>query len=765
MKFVKYILMIVILSTLSVMQAQTLNELSIPGKAIKPQGEIVPQDMLDANKNQAALISFITDLDVDMDFRPWNGAVKITNPAMGRWNVYVSPQERAIDVHAEGFKPLKVVLASYGIAKLNSGDIYHLELTGQKKVDSIPVIITTDPSLVNIFIDDESAGISEKGELNLSLPQGTHAIRLEKDGFETLTQQIDVQIGTQRFDYYLDEKMNPAITIKSIPPGATVHIGEHKFGVTPVTNFYREGTFPIKIELENYDTINEMITITEDAEFSYKLEDIRARLTINTYPNATVYINDNQGSRGGVKDLLLSPQPVNIRIEMPKAETINTSIILDKKAVVVKDFFPELQTGIIMVNVIPADAYITLSGDGGEKFQSTGKNTFRDVPIGSYTLNITAPGYQSVTQIINLKADDTIRKEIVLRKYTAEAEKPAPKKDSSPTFSGRAKSSPSFSGKAASSPSKGYFGGFLNIGLNSYLYSQNEEIYNQSNYEQVSYLNGIYRTMVNDDLQVAAKAQYAMDIFIAQADVTYYDYYEYNYLYTSNESIINIDLEGIYEIVKPLNCYLSTSFISSHFIEKEYLDGVEESSNDSPTFLRWDYKTGFCIEGEKGIHLLTPGYDYQKGMFAELLYRGYLLRTYDGESYEDDPSWLVANFRYHFLTGNNYMIVPACYNAYDFRSEVLNSITSISAACDFSAEFKAECDIYWGYRFYDGAQTSITSVIDAKLHYLLNYYTIDLDFYLGYNLLNTVSGYPYLDFGEYDDRSMFTYGIQVTLGN
>jgi len=78
--------------------------------------------------------SFITDLDVDMDFRPWNGAVgKITNPAMGRWNVYVSPGERAIDVHAEGFEPLKVVLASFGINSIKSGDVYHLKITGDMK--------------------------------------------------------------------------------------------------------------------------------------------------------------------------------------------------------------------------------------------------------------------------------------------------------------------------------------------------------------------------------------------------------------------------------------------------------------------------------------------------------------------------------------------------------------------------------------------------------------------------------------------------------
>jgi len=90
--------------TFLILNSVEMNSLSIVGKATRPAGEIVPGDKLDANLKQAALVSFITDLDVDMDFKPWNGAVgKITNPAMGRWNVYVSPGERVIDVHALGF--------------------------------------------------------------------------------------------------------------------------------------------------------------------------------------------------------------------------------------------------------------------------------------------------------------------------------------------------------------------------------------------------------------------------------------------------------------------------------------------------------------------------------------------------------------------------------------------------------------------------------------------------------------------------------------
>jgi len=154
----RYLIFILLVGlSISILAGQELNQLSIVGKATRATGEIVPGDKLDANKNQAALVAFITDLDVDMDFRPWNGAVgKITNPAMGRWNVYVSPGERAIDVHAEGFKPLKVVLSSFGINSIKSGEVYHLEITGEKdaenKAEYIPVTITTEPPDVEVYI-------------------------------------------------------------------------------------------------------------------------------------------------------------------------------------------------------------------------------------------------------------------------------------------------------------------------------------------------------------------------------------------------------------------------------------------------------------------------------------------------------------------------------------------------------------------------------------------------------------------------------------
>ena len=481
----KYLVFILLIGlSISILAGQELNQLSIVGKATLATGEIVPGDKLDANKNQAALVSFITDLDVDMDFRPWNGAVgKITNPAMGRWNVYVSPGERAIDVHAEGFEPLKVVLSSFGINSVKSGDVYHLKLTGEKKAEQIPVVITSNQSGADIFIDDELLGTTQNKMLTISVNQGERVIRITKDGFATQSITEEVSVINNSFHFELVPAMPAVVKITSEPEGASVTIdGNMKMGVTPLESFYDAGTYTIRIEKENYETINEQITIIEpETKKHYKLTDIRATLTVNTNPNATVKLNGND-YKGGIDKLLLLPQTINFKIEqefcetieetytlkkeevkvfelypediaailtvkthdnatvkfkgesykggvsnkkvapqvleievtMPKVEPLKRVITLKPKAEETIEMYPEVQTGVIQVMCIPADAKIELTGDAGEHYASIGRKTFTDVPVGEYELIVSADGYKTHKEEFRLTADETIQKQVTL---------------------------------------------------------------------------------------------------------------------------------------------------------------------------------------------------------------------------------------------------------------------------------------------------------------------------------------------------------------
>lgn len=336
------IIFILISFSVSILAGQELNQLKIVGKATRVAGEIVPGDKLDANKNRAALVSFITDLDVDMDFKPWNGAVgKITNPAIGRWNVYVSPDERVIDVHAEGFMPLKVVLGSFGINRINSGDVYHIKITGDMKTQEVPVVITCNQSGAKVIVDGEEMGSTVNKMLTINLKSGVQKIRLEKAEFVSQEINEDVSLTNNSFHFELVPGMPALVKITSDPPGAIVTIeGNVKMGVTPLETYYETGTYTIRLEQENYDTINEQITITEpDTEKHYTMTDIRATLTITTHPEATVTVND-QEFKGGVDSLVLLPKKVVLKVEQEYCESIVDTFMLQKGEIKTLEIFP-----------------------------------------------------------------------------------------------------------------------------------------------------------------------------------------------------------------------------------------------------------------------------------------------------------------------------------------------------------------------------------------------------------------------------------------
>jgi len=403
----KIVVLFLLILSISLL-AQELNELSIVGKAVETN-DIVSSSIKDVNNRKAACIIFLTDLDVDMDFKPNIELVKLISKA-GRHEVYVQPGERIIEVLASGFKPLNLVLSSYGISKLESGDAYQIEITGEKINNLIPVNFIIEPSGAEIFVDEISKGVVE----NIQISAGKHTFKIVKEGYQTIKREEDITINNTLLRFELSEQMYVAVTIKTTPKGATIYLDDTKATITPKPFFYPEGNYTIRIEKENYETIEESITISSpQTNKNYTLEDIRASLTIKTHPNATVYIND-ETYKGGVSDLKLSPQIVQVRVEMPKAETITKNIVLKKKETIIEELFPEIEIGKVIVNTIPVDAEIVLTGDGGEKYTSKKPTTFKDVPIGNYELTIKAKGCKTHKESFTVKTNETAQKRIVL---------------------------------------------------------------------------------------------------------------------------------------------------------------------------------------------------------------------------------------------------------------------------------------------------------------------------------------------------------------
>ncbi|MFO7896549.1 MAG: PEGA domain-containing protein, partial [Candidatus Cloacimonadales bacterium] len=402
-------IVLIIFSLLWVSLAAQLNQMQIVGTAEKTNN-IVPAQYRTVNGERAACLIFTTDLDGDLDFKPNNELVAQVQQGAGEIGVYVQPDERVLRAYAIGYEPLIIVLRDQGIARLQSGDVWKLRISGDKPKDYSLVVLST-PADAEKWLDGELLGTGESFDIS----EGEHTLQIMKLGFSTITHDFTT---TEKVTTIKDIKLTPAmpaaVTIQTNPEGAMVYIDNIKFGETPKSSFFEPGRYPLRIEKENYATIEEEITITEpETSKSYTLTDIRASLTVKTHPNATVKFN-GESHKGGVVDYKIAPQVLQIGISMPKADEIRRVVTLAAKGSETIEAYPEVQTGIIQILAIPTTAKIELNGDGGEYYTATARKNFMDVPIGEYELTVKAEGYKMHQETFTLRADETISKQITL---------------------------------------------------------------------------------------------------------------------------------------------------------------------------------------------------------------------------------------------------------------------------------------------------------------------------------------------------------------
>ncbi len=389
--------------------AQELNELSIVGKAEKTS-DIVPASIKDANNRKAACIVFLTDLEVDMDFRPNIELVKLISKA-GRHEVYVQPGERVIEVFASGFKPLNVVLSSYGISKLQSGDVYQLEITGEKILDEIPITILVKPEGATIFIDDEDRGQNE----TFKVSSGKHNIKIVKENYLTIRQEIQVTPDDVLFKYNLQELEDALVIIKTNPDSASVYLDDVKIGITPLSKFYKPGDYNLRIEKKLCETYEAKLEITApQTEETYDLIESYSTLTINTYEGAKVFLNGELIT--DLKNIKLEPMLINLKATMPKAQTIERQLVLKKNEKQTIDLYPEIATGTLQIAVTPLDAKIELKGDAGEYYTNIGGKAFKNIPTGYYDMKVTRKDHKTYEEKIRLIENEKINKQVILEK-------------------------------------------------------------------------------------------------------------------------------------------------------------------------------------------------------------------------------------------------------------------------------------------------------------------------------------------------------------
>ncbi|HZK08740.1 MAG TPA: SUMF1/EgtB/PvdO family nonheme iron enzyme [Bacteroidales bacterium] len=380
----------------------------------KPQ--LLPNEMVakqDANGEYAAAIQVISELE-GLSYDANDGMVTGIDHWPGKDMVYVTHRERMLYVYKQGYEPFKIILSDHGIV-LKSRQVWEVKISGDETADVLPVTFRFTPADATLFIDGKNAG----KELTQNLNVGEHQIRLEKAGYQTIEKTVTVNEKQVFFQWQMEDDPDAGLQITTTPAGATILLDGVRIGESPVAAFYPPGTYPIKISKEGYVTIeNETLEVkVPQTRKSYTLDENVGYLTINTNPGATIYFNDQKINNP--KNVKLAPQLVKVKVTMPKAETLEQQVALKLNDKLSLDMFSNVQTGTLQVALTPFDAKIELTGDAGEKYTAEGMKIFEEIPVGVYTIKVSAAGYTAATETATVKQDETTKKTINLVKINA----------------------------------------------------------------------------------------------------------------------------------------------------------------------------------------------------------------------------------------------------------------------------------------------------------------------------------------------------------
>lgn len=382
-------------------QAQTISELKLVSKPHIAAGELIDNSRRDVNGEIAAGLIILTDLD-NLSFESRNGVVGI-NKKVGQYFLFLSPTERIVTVRATGFKPLTLYLNDIGI-RLNSGEVWQIEVTGTKLGDLLPINITVNQPGVLVSIDGTQVDISKP----ILKEAGEHQIRIEKLGFRTIVEPFTVSNQKTLFNYNLISVTPQAVTIRTNPSGAAVFLDDKYVGVSPYAVFQHPGLYQLKISKSGFKEISQTIEITEEKEFnlSLTLQKFVANLKLNVQPSdASVFINKKEYS--GQSVIELSGGTYLIEVSKDGYETQTETVVLKELETLDKSFVLKQQFGILQVKVNNPDAQIEVLQNNGTVYtQFIGLKVIRDIPVGNYSVKASLTGYSSISKQVNVKPND-----------------------------------------------------------------------------------------------------------------------------------------------------------------------------------------------------------------------------------------------------------------------------------------------------------------------------------------------------------------------
>lgn len=326
------------------------------------------------------------------------------SPTPGEYVLFVDPVNQILEIDAPGFLQLR-----YPLRALQARSTVSLSVEPQQQsTDRISVIFNVQPLSADLYVN---GNMTETNQV-VQLPPGEKEIRIERAGYQTISDQITISERNIQFNYMMQETEDIPVLFEINNPGATVFINGQERGRTDSSGslglWLFPGTYEAEVRLAGFLTHVTEIEVSSESNnrFSIQLERNVGELILQTTPSdASVFINRQE--YGIIERVDLPPGLYRLEIVKEGFEPYLENLEITLNEQVFRNIHLTPHTGSLRFTISPAIARVYLQDSLGNTIQEwTGFQQLRNLQVGDYLISAYAEGYLTLREEIHIKKDD-----------------------------------------------------------------------------------------------------------------------------------------------------------------------------------------------------------------------------------------------------------------------------------------------------------------------------------------------------------------------
>ena len=271
-------------------------------------------------------------------------------------------------------------------------------------IESQWLIIKSEPTGANVFIDDQLAGTTP---FQRKYKEDEYNYRIEKNRYHTQAGKLELSGEKVSLDVTLKPKFGD-IRIASTPEtGMQIYLDDENTGkTTPATlEEISSGEHNIKLQNQWYQPQTKVVTVEDEqtANLEFTMQPAFAELKVTASPDADILIDGDKKATGNWSGRLLSGI-YTVKAEKTKYYSEEKQLEISAGKDEILSFELKGKTGSVDVITTPMEVNVYLDGEK----QGLSPLTIKDKLIGNYKIKLEKDGYGIVSKSITVKEDETI---------------------------------------------------------------------------------------------------------------------------------------------------------------------------------------------------------------------------------------------------------------------------------------------------------------------------------------------------------------------